>query len=65
MKKIGAETIVIIMLIPILLAFGNFVHSKIGANSEKVIFLEASRDYVAEDILEIKSDIKEILKRLR
>ncbi len=65
MKKLGAETIVIIMLIPILLAFGGFVHSKIEENSGKLIFLESAKGYVEEDIREMKTDIKEILRRLK
>ena len=65
MKKLGAEAVIILILVPVLLAFGGYVHSKIGDNSEKLIFLESSRDYVEEDIREMKTDIKEILRRLK
>jgi hypothetical protein len=65
MKKLGAEAVIILILVPVLLAFGGYVHSKIGKNSEKLIFLESSRDYAEEDIREMKNDIKEILRRLK
>ena len=65
MKKIGAETIIIAMLIPILLAFGGYVHTKIGSNNDKIIELETSREYTKDDIKEIKRDIKEILRRIK
>lgn len=65
MKKLGAETIIIVMLIPILLAFGGYVHSKATRNSEKIISLESESIHSKEDIQEIKQDVKELLRRVR
>lgn len=65
MKKLGAETIIIVMLIPILLAFGGYVHSKVTNNSEKIISLESESIHSKEDIQEIKQDVKELLRRVR
>jgi len=57
MKKIGATTIVIIIIIPVVFAFGGHVLTKIDKHGEKLIFLETSRDYTKEDIEQIKNDI--------
>jgi len=65
MKKLAAETIIIVMLIPILLAFGGFVHSKVNKNSEKIILIESEANHNKEDLREIKQDIKELLRRVK
>jgi hypothetical protein len=65
MKKIGAETILLGMLLPIVLGFGSHLYSKVDKHDESIITLESSRNYTEEDIREIKDDLKETKRDLK
>lgn len=72
LKKIGARTIIVSMLIPIAFSFGGFLHKKVVANIERIARLETSEIYqkgmikdIHEDVTETRKDIKKILIRLK
>ena len=71
-KKIGAKTIIITMLIPVAFSFAGFIHKKVIANIERIAKLETSWTYqksmikdIHDDVNETRKDIKKILIRLK
>ena len=64
MKKLGAETIIIIVLIPLLMTLSGYVARKSIANENEISGLKVSDDYQKEQLREIHSDVKLILRRL-
>jgi len=65
MRKIGAETIILFMLIPILLTISGYVSSKVFRNSEDISRLDESDSTQKKQLNEIHRDIKTILRRVR
>ena len=64
MKKKGAEIIIIVMLIPILLTISGYGLSKTVNNSEAISRLKEADKYQVKAIDEMHKDIKLLLKRV-